>query len=370
MDFRSFMVGGFDGEFHFEPEGGFADGEGNSPLNRFVNNEALVIDVAPMNIAPLSPIAENVKDLDDVSLRGDIVGEVKRLHKSLKVTGKRKQATSPSVKEAHHKLRKAPPQASKVASDAYDPLDVDSDSGIHEFPSSKELKDSADCCFVVAHTVLNNMLNSRTHQLMSALKKARALCDAIREKEIKKDKACAELERKLDLCLKRKNGLTISRPCPCFAPKLKDLNLRERLKNSKTQLIEDIDSLKQDWAIVVSKVVYDVAMKLIRSDEMGFLIAKLVKVAMLRGRCAAFEEVASLKEPFILENLSGYRYSSKKEFDHAGDGLANASYPYLNEVTNNTYAIIEKLLSKKPQSLCSKPALSCSMTSSLKAPVM
>nr|GFD09646.1 hypothetical protein [Tanacetum cinerariifolium] len=103
------MVGGFDGEFHFEPEGGFTDGEGNSPLNRFVNNEALVIDVAPMNIAPLSPIAENVKDLDDVSLRGDTVGEVERLHKSLKVTGKRKQATGPSVKEAHHKLRKAPP---------------------------------------------------------------------------------------------------------------------------------------------------------------------------------------------------------------------------------------------------------------------
>nr|GFD57619.1 hypothetical protein [Tanacetum cinerariifolium] len=75
MDFRSFMVGGIDGKFHFEPEGAFAGGEGNSPSNGFVNNEAPVINVASLNSSLPPHVAENVKDSNDVSLREDIVGE-------------------------------------------------------------------------------------------------------------------------------------------------------------------------------------------------------------------------------------------------------------------------------------------------------
>nr|GEW45023.1 hypothetical protein [Tanacetum cinerariifolium]GEZ29326.1 hypothetical protein [Tanacetum cinerariifolium] len=279
-DFRSFMVGGIDGEFHFALDGSFADGEGNYPSNRFVNNEAPVIDVTPLNSAPPSYVADNVRDSDDVSLGGDIIGEAKRLCKSLKVMGKRKQATSPSFKEA-------------------------------QFPSAKELKDFDDCHFVVTYTL--SMLRIEVEGL--------------------------ELER-------------------------------NRLKNSKTQLLQDIDSLKQDRDTMVSKVVHDVAMKLIRSDEMGFLVSKLVKAAMFRGRCATFEEVASLKEPFILEKMPGYRSSFKEEFDRADDGLANASYPFLAKVTVDPYASVEKLLSKKPKSLHSKPASSCSKPSPSKALVM
>ncbi|GKE51482.1 hypothetical protein Tco_1486638 [Tanacetum coccineum] len=133
MDFRSFMVGGIDGEFNFELEGGFVDGKGNSPSNR---------------------------DSDDVSLGRDTVREAERL---------------------------LPPQASKVAGDASDPLDVDSDPDIYDF---------VDCHFVVAYAVLYNMLNGQTRQLMSALEKAKTSCDAIRKREIKKDKAYVELERK------------------------------------------------------------------------------------------------------------------------------------------------------------------------------
>ncbi|GJR70413.1 hypothetical protein Tco_0016478 [Tanacetum coccineum] len=171
----------------------------------------------------------------------------------------------------------------------------------------------------------------------SALKKARASYDAIQEREIEKDKAYAELERKCNEALQDldKNPLVLDIRAEIQTLQgqvdglhIKGLELkRERLKNSKTQLLQDIDSLKQDRATVVSKVVPDVATKLIRSDEMGFLVAKLVKVAMFQGRCAAFEEVASLKEPFILEKISGYRSSSKEEFDRAGDGLVNVTPP-------------------------------------------
>ncbi|GKE06473.1 hypothetical protein Tco_1398491, partial [Tanacetum coccineum] len=88
----------------------------------------------------------------------------------------------------------------------------------------------------------------------------------------------------------------------------------------------EIDSLKQDRATVVSKVIPDAAKKLVRSDDLGVLIVKLVRSSIIYGRCQAFEEVAAMQEPFVLEKMSGYRPSSKDEYDQAGDALANASY--------------------------------------------
>ncbi|GJV77408.1 hypothetical protein Tco_1508992 [Tanacetum coccineum] len=119
MDFKSFMMEGINGEFHFELEGGIGDGEGSSPSTRSVNNEIPVINVDPLNFAPPSKVVENIGDSDDASLEKDVADEVK-------------------------KLQKVPPQANKVAGDASDPLDVDSDPDIHEFLSTKELKDFAD----------------------------------------------------------------------------------------------------------------------------------------------------------------------------------------------------------------------------------
>ncbi|GJU30914.1 hypothetical protein Tco_1174503 [Tanacetum coccineum] len=62
------------------------------------------------------------------------------------------------------------------------------------------------------------------------------------------------------------------------------------------------------------------------------------KLVLEENKCTAFEEVASLKEPFILEKMSGY----------------------------HPYASVEKFLSKKPQSLRSNPTSSHSKPSSLK----
>ncbi|GKD75505.1 hypothetical protein Tco_1333787 [Tanacetum coccineum] len=89
-------------------------------------------------------------------------------------------------------------------------------------------------------------------------------------------------------------------------------------------------------------------MKFIRSDDLGVLIAKLVRCSIIYGRCQAFEEVATMEEPFVLENMSSYRPSSKEEYEQASDALANASYPFLAEYLANLYALLEQLLSKKP----------------------
>ncbi|GKE17289.1 hypothetical protein Tco_1424866, partial [Tanacetum coccineum] len=55
----------------------------------------------------------------------------------------------------------------------------------------------------------------------------------------------------------------------------------------------EIDMLRQDRVAIVSKVVPDAAMKLVHGDEMGVLVARLVRAAIIYGRCMAFEEVAS-----------------------------------------------------------------------------
>nr|GEW62290.1 hypothetical protein [Tanacetum cinerariifolium] len=68
-----------------------------------------------------------------------------------KVGGKRKIAIGSHGEGLHRKAQKVPAQASKVVGDASSPLDVDSDPDIHEFPSAKELKDTTDCQWVVAH---------------------------------------------------------------------------------------------------------------------------------------------------------------------------------------------------------------------------
>ncbi|GKC80280.1 hypothetical protein Tco_1131054, partial [Tanacetum coccineum] len=210
---------------------------------------------------------------------------------------------------------------------------------------------------------------------------------AIREREIKKEKAYAKLEKKCNealqdldknplvsdmhaeiktlqsqvsglhneysrLVLEEKKWVNYEQTLSIIHAKVEGLeSKRERLKNSETQLLQEFDSLRQDRAAVVTKIIPDAAMKLVHSDEMGVLVARLVKASIIHGRCVAFEEVAELKEPFVLEKLPDYRLFSKEEYDRAGDDMANASYPFLTELTTDLYASVEQLLSKKPQSL-------------------
>ncbi|GJV76593.1 hypothetical protein Tco_1508177 [Tanacetum coccineum] len=266
MDFISFMVKGIDDEFHFILEG---DNIGDSDDAPSKKDEVTLID---------RTTAEKTQNL--------------KVSASSRAARKRKQTAESSEKEPRLKVRKVPPQASKFSGDAFDPLDVDSDPDIHEFPSAKELKDSADCHFVVAHVtppswkwhlkeiileklydihdraymrqaMLDNMLNSKTRKLISTLSKAKDSCDAIREREVERDKAYAELERKCNEAQQDSdnNPLVLE-----MRSKIETLQ-GERLKSSETQLLQEIDGLRQDRAAVVAKVVPHVATKLVRSDE-------------------------------------------------------------------------------------------------------
>ncbi|GKA67911.1 hypothetical protein Tco_0767828 [Tanacetum coccineum] len=147
-----------------------------------------------------------------------------RVSASSKAAGKRKQTAESSEREPGQKVRKVPPQARKVSGDASDPLDVDSDPDIHEFPSAKELKDSADCHFVVTHVTPPSWKRhlkeiSLEMKLCDIHERLGLLCDAIWEKGRLKGqnpmlgKLTGFRVSIADLFLKRRNRSTMSRPC-------------------------------------------------------------------------------------------------------------------------------------------------------------
>nr|GEX31106.1 hypothetical protein [Tanacetum cinerariifolium] len=264
----------------------------------------------------------------------------------------KKVASGIPKKALPSKVQKVPAQASKVASGASTPLDVDNDFDIHV----KELRDAIDCHWVVAHVtppswkqhlreisieqlcdiydraymrqaVLDNVLNKSVMRLFRIW--IRILLSLNMRVEIKvwQGQVDGLHSEYIMLIPEEKNKLIMNRLCLLF-----ELKSKER-------------------AVVVSKVILDASIKLVRSDDLSVLIAKLVRSSIIYGRCQAFEEVAAMKEPFVLEKMSGYRPSSKEEYDQAGDALANASYPFLAEYVVNLYASLEQILSKKPPSL-------------------
>ncbi|GKB38627.1 hypothetical protein Tco_0883569 [Tanacetum coccineum] len=305
---------GVDGEFHFLHD------EGSSSSTKFVNNEAPVIHAEPITAIHPLRLVEDIDNSDDAPSDQDDVAVVDHSNPqnpevgtSSKATGKRKQ-----VYES--------------------PLDMDSDPNIHEREVAKN-KAYAE-------------LERKCNEALQDLDKNTLVLDMRFEIETLQGQVDGLHSEYRRLMLKEKKWVNYEQTLSILRTKVKGLeSKRERIKAFETQLLQEIDGLKHDRAAVVSKVVPDVATKLIHSDDMGLLVAKLIKVAIFCGRCTTFEEVASMKEPFILEKMSGYRSSSKEEFDKAGDGLANASYPFLAEVTANSYASVEQLLSKKPQSL-------------------
>ncbi|GJS44319.1 hypothetical protein Tco_0569362 [Tanacetum coccineum] len=333
MDFRSFILGGVDGELNFLTAKVAIEGR-KSPYVKSVNNNAPVIDATPLSSVYLSNVVENVTDSDDLSYGED--------EQTLIVSA----------------------CASKVTGEASTPLDVDSDFDIHEFPSAKELKeirieqlfDIHDRAYM-RQVVLDNLdkdrayaeLERKCNEALQDLDKNPLIfdmCAEIKDLQGQVDGLHSEYDR---LILEEKKWVGYEQTLSSLRAKIEGIESeRERLKSSEIKLLQEIDSLKRDRVAVVSKFVLDTAMKLIRSDDLGVLIAKLVRSSIIYGRCQAFEEVAAMEEPFVLKNMSGYRPSSKEEYEQAGDALANASYPFLAEYVANPYASLEQLLSKKP----------------------
>ncbi|GJS66821.1 hypothetical protein Tco_0390233 [Tanacetum coccineum] len=133
-----------------------------------------------------------------------------------------------------------------------------------------------------------------------------------------------------------------------FEKNLPVIALRQKIT---TLSIEEVDDVRRDRIEVVLKVVLYAAIELIHSDELGSLVGKLVTYAIVYRRCKAFDQVASMKEPFDLTKVKGYRSSYKKEHNQAGNDLTIVTFPWLSKFVADPSAPVEVLLLKKPLSI-------------------
>ncbi|GJV56514.1 hypothetical protein Tco_1457519 [Tanacetum coccineum] len=119
---------------------------------------------------------------------------------------------------------------------------------------------------------------------------------------------------------------------------------KARLEIVNASLRQDVEDVRCEKVEIILKVVPYVVMELVHSDELGMLVGKLVSSIIFYGRCAAFEEVAEMKEPFNPTEVKGYRPSYKKEHTKARNNLAAATFPFLSMVVVDPSASVEALL--------------------------
>ncbi|GJQ89158.1 hypothetical protein Tco_0000297 [Tanacetum coccineum] len=203
--------------------------------------------------------------------------------------------------------------------------------------------------------VVDNVVNRRSRELLKVIEQIRGKCDVIKERERAIDEECEGLKAKCKaVMIDFDNNLAVV----ILHEKISTLSseAKEHKANLDRMMLE-IDDAKHDRMEVVSKVVPYITMELVHSDKLCRLVGKLISFAVFYGRCATFEEVAKLKDPFYLMKVKGYRPSYKKEHTKAGNDLATATFPFLSKVVADSSASIKALLSKNPPTLqCLTPS--------------
>ncbi|GJW37096.1 retrovirus-related pol polyprotein from transposon TNT 1-94 [Tanacetum coccineum] len=249
-----------------------------------------------------------------------------------------------------------------------------------------ELLDLHDRCYI-RKVVVDNAVNQRARELLKMANQMKGECKVLKEREKSRDREDEELRLKCEaamikfennhvisvLCQKMKSlsdevkehkasmdrMLLESQKLAGYQENLATLELKVgvleaekgRLEAVEALLRQEVEAVKCDRAKLVSKLLPYVAMELVQSDEMVILVGNLVSSAIFFGRCAAFEEVASTKEPFDLAKVKYYRPLYKKEHTKAGNDLATATFSFLSKVVAYPFASVKALNSKKPKSL-------------------
>ncbi|GJW46433.1 hypothetical protein Tco_0078079 [Tanacetum coccineum] len=269
MDFRHFMLERVDSKFNFLPAKGVSEGQ-NSPSAKSMNNDAPVIGATPLSpVYPLN-IVENVADYDDPSYGEDeqtLVGPSlpprPKASKKLKILGKRKSGVL--GKALPLKVQKVPTRTSKVAGEASTPLDVDNNSDIHEFPSTKELR-MRQTAIGFAYVTLPTWKHTlREQAYRHFLDKDRVYVELERKcnealQDLDTNPLVSDMRAKIKalqgqvdglhsecgrLILEEKKWFNYEHTLSSLQAKIEDIESeKERLKSSEIQLLQEIDSLK------------------------------------------------------------------------------------------------------------------------------
>ncbi|GKA37539.1 hypothetical protein Tco_0724104 [Tanacetum coccineum] len=177
----------------------------------------------------------------------------------------------------------------------------------------------------------DNVVNTRSRELLQLIKKLKGECNVMRSKERAREEECEGLRVKCEAAMtdfeKNPAVVALREKISVLSTKVKEhkLNLdrmmleiqkwaeKVRLEAVEVSLRKEVEELKQDRREVVSKVVPYAAMELVHSDDMGSLVGKLVSSSILYRRCRAYEQVADMKDHFDLSKVKGYRSSYKKD---------------------------------------------------------
>nr|GEW80668.1 hypothetical protein [Tanacetum cinerariifolium] len=174
-----------------------------------------------------------------------------------------------------------------------------------------ELLNLHDRCYA-SPSIMDNPVNQRAHVLLKVADQLMRECDMLKEREKAKEKEYEELKAKCEAVIADfDNNLTVN-------------VLREKIKSLFGE--ENLATLELKVATLEAKKGRLEAVKATFHQEINPVKCDRSK------RCAAFEEVANMKEPFDLEKVKGYRPSYKKEHTKGGNDLVTATFPFLSEV--------------------------------------
>ncbi|GJS58238.1 hypothetical protein Tco_0653022 [Tanacetum coccineum] len=175
--------------------------------------------------------------------------------------------------------------------------------------------------------------------------------DVIKARERSREEECEGLRAKCEVTMAEFDQnpavLALWEKISSLSAEVKEHKDKARLEAVEACLCGEIKELRQDRRDVVSKAVPYAAMKLVHNDELGRLVGKLMSSAITYERCRAYEQVATMKEPFDLSKVKGYFSSYQKEHTQASNDFATATFPWLDEFIADAAAPIEALLLKK-----------------------
>ncbi|GJU27314.1 hypothetical protein Tco_1165935 [Tanacetum coccineum] len=198
-----------------------------------------------------------------------------------------------------------------------------------------KLLDLHDRCYA-RKAVVDNAVNRRARELLKIVDQMKVECDVLKEKGNARDREYEELRLKCEAAMTEfDNNSTIN----VLRQKIKSLSdqVKEHKANMDWILLEikkwvgyqenlaTLESKVSSLEVEKGKLEATEASLYQEVDELAMLVGKLVSYVVFYGRCATFEEVADMKEPFNLEKV---------------------------KVVADPSASVEALLSKKPQSLC------------------
>ncbi|GJS87746.1 hypothetical protein Tco_0770382 [Tanacetum coccineum] len=301
MAFRNFMYDETNEDIYFLPKEPYPDfGTGSPSVS--INTEPPISDAEPV-----VQLVENMADLGTLRSTSSHVIRAKTISSkdaSTLLTISDDDEGLPNVLElqdansCHLKISAITPPAWKNHLDNH--LDV-------------ELLDLHDQCYV-RQAVMYNAVNKRSWELLKVIEQIRGGCDLMKERERARNEECDGLKAKCEATMTDFDNnpamVALYKNIYPFSSEIKEhkANLDRMMLESKKWAGYQV-SLSTLESKVASLEAEKARLEAVKASppSLGRLVGKIVSPVVFYGRCAAFEEVVEMKEPFNLTKIIQHR---------------------------------------------------------------